>query len=108
MKRIRKAGKQEKLFNCLFHSCVPAFLISTSSLAASEPILIGSKKFTESYVLAEIVKRSLENAGLTTEHRAGMGGTIILWQALKGDQIAVYPEYTGTIKIGRASCRERV
>ncbi|HZE12194.1 MAG TPA: glycine betaine ABC transporter substrate-binding protein [Chthoniobacterales bacterium] len=64
---------------------------------AAETILIGSKKFTESYVLAEIAKRSLENAGLTTEHRQGMGGTIILWQALKGGQIAVYPEYTGTI-----------
>lgn len=63
----------------------------------AEPILIGSKKFTESYVLAEIAKRSLENAGLTTEHRQGMGGTIILWQALRGDQIALYPEYTGTI-----------
>src|SRR3954467_9834456 len=63
----------------------------------AEPILVGSKKFTESYVLAEIAKRSLENAGLTIEHRQGMGGTIILWQALKGDQIAVYPEYTGTI-----------
>jgi osmoprotectant transport system permease protein len=59
--------------------------------------LIGSKKFTESYVLAEIAKRSFENADLTTEHRQGMGGTIILWQALKGNQIAVYPEYTGTI-----------
>jgi osmoprotectant transport system substrate-binding protein/osmoprotectant transport system permease protein len=68
-----------------------------ASSALAEPILIGSKKFTESYVLAEIAKRSLENAGLTTEHRQGMGGTIILWQALKGNQIAVYPEYTGTI-----------
>ena len=65
--------------------------------ANAEPILIGSKKFTESYVLAEIAKRSFENAGLTTEHRQGMGGTIILWQALKNNQIAIYPEYTGTI-----------
>src|SRR3954454_12429375 len=63
----------------------------------AEPILIGSKKFTESYVLAEIAKRSFENAGLTTDHRQGMGGTIILWQALRSGQIAVYPEYTGTI-----------
>jgi osmoprotectant transport system permease protein len=68
-----------------------------ASSALAEPILVGSKKFTESYVLAEIAKRSFENAGLTTEHRQGMGGTIILWQALKGNQIAVYPEYTGTI-----------
>jgi osmoprotectant transport system permease protein len=63
----------------------------------AEPLLVGSKKFTESYVLAEIVKRALENAGLPTEHRQGMGGTIILWQALRSDQIGIYPEYTGTI-----------
>jgi osmoprotectant transport system permease protein len=72
------------------------FLFPASPCSA-EPILIGSKKFTESYVLAEIAKRAFENAGLTTDHRQGMGGTIILWQALKNDQIAVYPEYTGTI-----------
>jgi len=76
----------------------PALLIAVFAASAfAEPILIGSKKFTESYVLAEIAKRSLENAGLTTDHRQGMGGTIILWQALKGEQIALYPEYTGTI-----------
>ena len=63
----------------------------------AEPLLVGSKKFTESYVLAEIVKRTLENGGIAAEHRQGMGGTIILWQALRSDQIALYPEYTGTI-----------
>jgi osmoprotectant transport system permease protein len=97
VKRIRKAGRQERFLQKLFLSCFPVFLIPTSSLSASEPILIGSKKFTESYVLAEIAKRAIENAGVATEHRQGMGGTIILWQALKSDQIAIYPEYTGTI-----------
>lgn len=63
----------------------------------AEPILIGSKKFTESYVLAEIAKRSMENAGGSAAHRQGMGGTIILWEALRTGQIDIYPEYTGTI-----------
>jgi len=63
----------------------------------AEPVLIGSKKFTESYVLAEIAKRAVERAGTTVEHRQGMGGTIILWQALRSNQINAYPEYTGTI-----------
>ncbi len=97
MKRIRKTGRQERFLRKLFLSCFPVFLIATSSLSASEPILIGSKKFTESYVLAEIAKRAIENAGVATEHRQGMGGTIILWQALSGEQIGLYPEYTGTI-----------
>jgi osmoprotectant transport system permease protein len=63
----------------------------------AEPVVIGSKKFTESYVLAEIAKRSLENAGFKVEQRQGMGGTIILWEALRGGGIGIYPEYTGTI-----------
>jgi osmoprotectant transport system permease protein len=72
-------------------------LILTVVNASADPIVVGSKKFTESYVLAEIAKRALENAGLKSEHRPGMGGTIILWEALRGGGIDVYPEYTGTI-----------
>jgi osmoprotectant transport system permease protein len=120
MKLIRKAGRQEadgvsqsrnhearagkKPLRCflvsrlpdflLIFSCVPVFLIHSASAA---PIVIGSKKFTESYVLGEIAKRTLSDAGIPVEHRQGMGGTIILWQALRGAQIDVYPEYTGTI-----------
>src|SRR5688572_30333504 len=74
-----------------------ALCVLRASPSLAEPILIGSKKFTESYVLAEIVKRALEDAGVPADHRQGMGGTIILWQALRSDQIALYPEYTGTI-----------
>jgi len=76
-----------------------AFLLmfATVASASPHPIIIGSKKFTESYVLAEIAKRSLENAGIKADHRQGMGGTIILWEALRGGGIDVYPEYTGTI-----------
>jgi osmoprotectant transport system substrate-binding protein/osmoprotectant transport system permease protein len=65
--------------------------------ANAQPVVIGSKKFTESYVLGEIAKQTLNDAGIPAEHRQGMGGTIILWQALRGRQIDAYPEYTGTI-----------
>src|SRR2546422_3535649 len=73
------------------------FVFGVSPCYSADRVLIGSKKFTESYVLGEIAKRSLENAGVKTEHRQGMGGTIILWEALRAGQIALYPEYTGTI-----------
>ena len=72
-------------------------LVCVAAAAGAEPLLLGSKKFTESYVLAEIAKRSLADAGVEAEHRQGMGGTIILWEALRTGQIAAYPEYTGTI-----------
>lgn len=67
-------------------------------MAASQPVIIGSKGFTESHVLAEIAKRVLEKAGFQAEHpQEGIGGTIILWQALTHGAITTYPEYTGTI-----------
>jgi osmoprotectant transport system permease protein len=72
-------------------------LFATAVSAAAQPVIIGSKKFTESYVLGEIAKRKLTDGGIPAEHRQGMGGTIILWEALRGGQIDVYPEYTGTI-----------
>jgi osmoprotectant transport system permease protein len=108
MNRIRIAGKQgrfeSKQFRCFLVSwlsdfllilcCVSAFLVNCCSAA---DVVIGSKKFTESYVLGEIAKRTLTDAGIPAEHRQGMGGTIILWEALRGGQIDAYPEYTGTI-----------
>jgi osmoprotectant transport system permease protein len=77
---------------------LPFLLLFTMvSPTYSQSVIIGSKKFTESYVLGEIARRALHDAGIPAEHRQGMGGTIILWQALRGGQIDAYPEYTGTI-----------
>jgi osmoprotectant transport system permease protein len=84
-------------FNAQCNLAIPLLLLSAIATAYGKPIVIGSKKFTESYVLAEMAKRSLTDAGLTVEQRQGMGGTIILWSALRGGQIDLYPEYTGTI-----------
>ena len=77
---------------------IPILLIFGLSVGAqAQRIVVGSKKFTESYVLGEIAKTTLQNAGFAAEVRQGMGGTIILWQALQGGEITLYPEYTGTI-----------
>jgi osmoprotectant transport system permease protein len=76
------------------------FCAVTLSLSGSTqpPTIIGSKKFTESYVLGELARHELERSGLPVEHRQGMGGTIVLWQALKQGAITAYPDYTGTIR----------
>ena len=95
MRRIWNPGVREWFGRILIFFWVPGFLIFSAS--ASEQVQIGSKKFTESYVLSEIAKRTLTDAGIAAEHRQGMGGTIILWEALRSGQIGVYPEYTGTI-----------
>ena len=64
---------------------------------AGDTVVVGSKKFTESYVLGEIARKALTDAGFTVEHRQGIGATGIVWEALKTGAISVYPEYTGTV-----------
>jgi osmoprotectant transport system permease protein len=63
------------------------------------PLLrIGSKRFTESYILAEIATGAARRAGDTrTLHKQGIGGTALVFRALREGSIDVYPEYTGTV-----------
>jgi osmoprotectant transport system permease protein len=67
--------------------------------AAAEPptVRLGSKTFTESIVLAELAAGLAASSGARVEHRAALGGTRILWEALLRGELDVYPEYTGTI-----------
>ncbi|MET0382432.1 MAG: glycine betaine ABC transporter substrate-binding protein [Burkholderiaceae bacterium] len=58
--------------------------------------VVGSKRFTESYVLGEIVRLTAAAAG-PAEHREGLGGTAVVLAALKAGAIDAYPEYLGTI-----------
>jgi osmoprotectant transport system substrate-binding protein/osmoprotectant transport system permease protein len=65
--------------------------------ARAETIRIGSKLFTESRVLAEIMAQLIEaRTDLTVERRFGLGGTQICFGALQTKDIDLYPEYTGT------------
>jgi osmoprotectant transport system permease protein len=70
-------------------------LAALSSAAA--PAVVGSKRFTESYILGEVVKQVLADAGVPAEHRQGLGNTAVMEQALATGSIELYPEYTGTI-----------
>ena len=64
---------------------------------ATEPVTVGSKRFTESYILGEIVQQTLRAQGIDATHKPGLGNTGILEAALRSGAIDVYPEYTGTI-----------
>jgi osmoprotectant transport system permease protein len=59
--------------------------------------MVGSKRFTESYILGEIVTQTARTAGAEVSFRQGMGGTAILFEAIKTGSIDIYPDYTGTI-----------
>lgn len=81
----------------LLVAALSAWCLLLSAWAQAEPLRVGSKRFTESYILAEIVAQTARAAGATAEVRQGLGNTAIVYEALKSGQIDVYAEYTGTI-----------
>ena len=68
----------------------------TQEQAATRPVVVASKPFGESYLLAEMFAQLLESRGLRVERRLGLGATEIAFAALREGAIDVYPEYTGT------------
>ncbi|WP_346324459.1 glycine betaine ABC transporter substrate-binding protein [Emcibacter sp. SYSU 3D8] len=65
--------------------------------AQSWAVTVGSKAFTEGVILGEILTGALRDAGIDAAHRTGLGGTRIVYEALKGGDIDAYVDYTGTI-----------
>jgi osmoprotectant transport system permease protein len=63
--------------------------------SARVDVSVGSKDFTESIILAEVLAQMLEERGLRVERKFELGGTLA-HSALLSDEIDAYPEYTGT------------
>lgn len=64
--------------------------------APRAPVVVASKPFGESYLLAELFAQLLESRGIPVTRRPGLGATEVAFGALRTDAIDVYPEYTGT------------
>ena len=69
-----------------------------ATVAAAAELVVGSKRFTESYILAEIVAGTARQAGEAhVTVKPGLGNTAVVFSALRSGAIDLYPEYTGTI-----------
>jgi len=70
---------------------------ATAPAAAQGKVVIGSKNFTESHLLGDMIAMMIEaRTDLEAEHRSGLGGTLVCWTALQRGEIDIYPDYTGT------------
>ena len=74
-----------------------AALVLSSAAHAQSAVRVGSKNFTEQFVLGELYAQALEAAGIKVEKKLNLGGTLIAHKALEEKQIDLYPEYTGTM-----------
>ena len=87
-------GTAGLIFIVLAFPYISKFTTQNSKLEA-QTIRVGSKDFTESVILAEILAQMLERRGVTVERNLELGGNLA-HDALLANQLDIYPEYTGT------------
>jgi len=74
------------------------FVHSVAHAAPQGVIRVGSKSFTENYILAEAAAQVIEQVGeARVERQVGLGGTGVTYRAIESGAIDLYPEYTGTL-----------
>ncbi len=64
--------------------------------AWAQTIKVGSKNFTEQFIVAELYSSALESAGFKVDRKINLGTTLVAHEALRTGAIDLYPEYTGT------------
>ena len=74
----------------------PGKEIQKVSGAEGKTITVGSKNFTEQFVLGEIYSQALEAAGFTVKRQLNLGSELIAYKSLQAGKVDAYPEYTGT------------
>ncbi len=81
-----------------FIACLALLLMAPLSPAADDALRIGSKRFTESYILAEVLAQTAApHLAVSPVLRSGLGNTAIVYEALRSGSIDLYAEYSGTI-----------
>lgn len=70
--------------------------VNAQTRKQNSSIVVASKPFGESFILAELFAQLLERRGFTVDRRPGLGATEVAFSALRSGVVDVYPEYTGT------------
>ena len=71
-------------------------LVALGGTASAQTLKVGSKNFTEQFIVAELYAAALEAAGFKVERKINLGATLVAHEALRTGAIDLYPEYTGT------------
>ena len=100
---IRKHARRAVKAAFAFALAVPIVLGGTANAKSSAPtITIGTKNFTEQYVLGQLYKQALEAKGFKVNYKENIGSSELIDTALTSGKINFYPEYTGVIVLNLA------
>jgi osmoprotectant transport system substrate-binding protein len=72
------------------------FLFALAACQQQPAIVVGSKNFTESVILGELLAQKLESAGCRADRRLNLGGTLVCDAAIRSGSLDAYVEYSGT------------
>jgi osmoprotectant transport system substrate-binding protein len=89
----------KKLISVLLVVLLALSVFGAAAQVNDEPIVVGSKNFTENQILGWIIYQMLEANDFEVVNRLNLGGTAVNRDALLAGEIHVYPEYTGTALI---------
>ncbi len=81
---------------CLGMVLLLAMALVLPAMAADKKMVVGSKAFTEQRLLGQIMIQLLEKNGFKVDDKTGLGGTVVVREALVNKQIDIAMEYTGT------------
>ncbi len=86
---------------------IPIVLGGTANAktVASPTITVGTKNFTEAYVLGQLYKQALEAKGFKVAYKENIGSSELIDTALTSGKINFYPEYTGVIALNLAHAK---
>lgn len=93
----RRVALAAAILGVLYGYTAVSFAAGRDGPAAERPVRIGAKSFTEQYILAELMALQVEReAGLRSERISSLGSTVA-FDALRGGDLDVYVDYSGTI-----------
>jgi osmoprotectant transport system substrate-binding protein len=75
---------------------------ANAKTTASPTITVGTKNFTEAYVLGQLYKQALQAKGFKVAYKENIGSSELIDTALTSGKINFYPEYTGVIALNLA------
>ena len=71
-------------------------ILLLAACAKQKAVVVGSKNFTESVILGELVAQKLESAGCRADRRLNLGGSLVCDSAITAGSLDAYVEYSGT------------
>jgi osmoprotectant transport system permease protein len=89
-----------KRFHALLFTTLLCTTFAANAIDAPGRLRVGSKRFTESYLLAQVLAQTAApHLAEPPEVKQGLGNTAIVYEALRSGSIDLYPEYAGTVSL---------